>query len=171
MARLSWLVVLAAACAMATARAQSSQNAVASTVPHFEVASVRINTSNERPRFRVRAMADSGRLTIAGMLVQDIIQSAYGLQPFELVANGSPVLKQRIDIVAKAATPTTVAAMQQMLRPQLGERFKLAVHRETREMDALMLVRVNQGRLGSKIKPSILTCAGRWYDQRVRVRS
>jgi hypothetical protein len=79
--------------------------------PRFEVASVRLNTSNERIRLRVRAVPDAGRLTITGLLVQEVIQSAYGLQTFQLVGNGSPVLKQRIDIVAKAPTPTTAADM------------------------------------------------------------
>ena len=139
--------------AIEIARAQSAE-------PRFEVASVRLNTSNERVRLRVRAIPDAGRLTITGLLVQEVIQSAYGLQTFQLVGNGSPVLKQRIDIVAKAATPTTVAEMQQMLRPLLEERFKLAVHREMRDMDALLLVRVNNTRLGPKITPTTLTCAG-----------
>jgi uncharacterized protein (TIGR03435 family) len=151
----SWLLVatLAIAGAIEIARAQSAG-------PHFEVASVRLNTSNERVRFRVRAIPDAGRLTLTGMVVQEVIQSAYGLQSFELVTNGSPILKQRIDVVAKAPASATVAEMQQMLRPLLEERFKLAVHRETREMDALLLVRVNTARLGPKIKPSVLSCAG-----------
>jgi uncharacterized protein (TIGR03435 family) len=151
--RLILVAIVAVTGAIETARAQSTE-------PRFEVASVRINTSNERPRLRVRAVPDAGRLTITSMLVRDVIQSAYGLQPFELVANGSPILKQRIDVVAKAATPTTVAEMQQMLRPLLEERFTLAVHREMREMDALLLVRVNSTRLGPKITPTTLKCLG-----------
>jgi len=151
--RLMLVAIVAVVCAIQTSQAQSA-------APHFEVASVRINTSNERVRFRVRSIPDTGRLTLTGMLVQEVIQSAYGLQSFELVTNGSPILKQRIDVVAKAATPASVAQMQQMLRPLLEERFKLAVHRETREMDALLLVRVNTARLGPKIRPTGLSCTG-----------
>lgn len=132
----------------------------ASSSPRFEVASVRLNTSSERPRFRVNAVAESGRLTLTSVTVREVILSAYGLQPFELVANDSPVLTQRIDIVAKATTPTTVAEMQRMLQPLLEERFRLAVHREMREMDALLLVRVDERRLGPKIKTSTLDCQG-----------
>ena len=159
-ARLAVVAALTAVCAIDGARAQPAQTAVGSTTPRFDVASVRLNTSNERVRFRVRAIPDAGRLTITGMLVQEVIQSAYGLQSFELVTNGSPILKQRIDVVAKAATPATGADMQQMLRPLLEERFKLAVHREMREMDALLLVRVNAARLGPKITRTMLSCAG-----------
>jgi len=153
------LAVLAAICAIDAARAQPAQTATAAA-PRFEVASVRLNTSNERVRFRVRAIPDAGRLTLSGMGVQEVIQSAYGLQSFELVTNGSPILKQRIDVVAKAAMPTSVAEMQRMLQPLLEERFKLAVHRETREMDALVLVRVTEARLGPKIKRTTLNCVG-----------
>ena len=132
------------------------QNAAA---PAFDVVSVRINESNERPRSRVNAVPQTGRLTLTGMTVQELIQSAYSVQSFELIANGSAVLKQRVDVVAKAAGPATVAEMQRMLQPMLEQRFKLATHREMREMDALLMVRTGE-RLGPKIKSSTLDCRG-----------
>jgi uncharacterized protein (TIGR03435 family) len=132
------------------------QNAAA---PAFDVVSVRINESNERPRSRVNAVPQTGRLTLTGMTVQELIQSAYSVQSFELIANGSAVLKQRVDVVAKAAGPATVAEMQRMLQPMLEQRFKLATHREMREMDALLMVRTGE-RLGPKIKASTLDCRG-----------
>ncbi|HEY7185344.1 MAG TPA: TIGR03435 family protein [Vicinamibacterales bacterium] len=156
MSAVSGLMLVATVAVVGTIETTRAQSAA----PHFEVASVRIHTSNERVRFRVRAIPDAGRLTLTGMGVQEVIQSAYGLQSFELVTNGSPILTQRIDVVAKAPTPATVAEMQQMLRPLLEERFKLAVHRETREIDALLLVRANTTRLGPKIRPTALSCAG-----------
>jgi len=132
------------------------QNAAA---PAFDVVSVRINESNERPRSRVNAVPQTGRLTLTGMTVQELIQSAHSVQSFELIANGSAVLKQRVDVVAKAAGPATVAEMQRMLQPMLEQRFKLATHREMREMDALLMVRTGE-RLGPKIKASTLDCRG-----------
>jgi len=50
--------------------------------------------------------------------------------------------------------------MQRMLQALLEERFRLSVHRDMREMDALLLVRVSDQRLGPKIKPSTLGCKG-----------
>jgi uncharacterized protein (TIGR03435 family) len=129
------------------------------TAPAFDVVSVRVNESSERPRSRVNAVPQTGRLTITGMTVQELIQSAYSVQPFELIANGSPVLKQRVDVVAKAPGPATVAEMQRMLQPMLEQRFKLAVHREMREMDALLMVRTGE-RLGPKINTSAFDCRG-----------
>lgn len=125
----------------------------------FDVVSVRINDSNERPRSRVNAVPQTGRLTLTGMTVQELIQSAFSVQPFELISNGGAVLKQRVDVVARAPGPATVAEMQQMLQPMLEQRFKLTIHREMREMDALLMVRTGE-RLGPKIKASTLDCRG-----------
>lgn len=90
-------------------------------------------------------------LTLTGMTVQELIQSAYSVQPFELIGNGSRVLTQRVDVIAKASGPSTVAEMQQMLQPMLEQRFRLAAHRETRDMEALLTVRTAD-RLGPRIK-------------------
>src|SRR5262245_5803585 len=124
----------------------------------FEVASVKLSKSNERAR--ISGTPASGRLVITGMTVKEVIQGAYGIQSFELLNVDSPVLNQRIDIEAKAERPVmSVADMQQMLQPLLAERFKLKVHREMREMNALVLVLSNKdGRLGPKMKKSDAAC-------------
>jgi uncharacterized protein (TIGR03435 family) len=124
----------------------------------FEAASIRISTSNQVGR--LSAIPEAGRLVITAMVLQDVIQAAYGIQPFELVTIDSPVLKQRIDVVAKADAPVKSAReLQQMLQPLLAERFKLAVHRETRELNALVLLRANKdGRLGPKMRKTEGAC-------------
>jgi hypothetical protein len=45
-----------------------------------------------------------------------------------------------------------------MLQPLLAERFKLAIHRESREMNALVLTLASDRRLGSKMKKSDREC-------------
>jgi uncharacterized protein (TIGR03435 family) len=47
---------------------------------------------------------------------------------------------QRYDIFAKVERPAKEEEMRQMLQTLLVERFKLAVHRESRRMDAMVLV-------------------------------
>ena len=115
----------------------------------FEVASIKLNKSNERAARSVDAVPTSGRLVIRAMKVKDVIQGAYGVQSFELVNTDNPVLNQRIDIEAKAERPVASAAqLQRMLQPLLAERFRLAVHQERREMNALALTLANKdGRL------------------------
>jgi uncharacterized protein (TIGR03435 family) len=71
------------------------------------------------------------------MTVRSVIQGVYGLQPYQLVSEKNPVLNQKIDIEAKTERPVSSSTqVQQMLQPLLAERFKLAIHRETREMNA-----------------------------------
>ena len=119
-------------------RAQSASSSQA-----FEVASVKLNKSNER--MRISAVPAAGRLVISGMTVKEVIQGAYGIQSFELMNVDSPVLNERIDIEAKTEHPVaSVVQMQQMLQSLFADRFKLAVHREMREMDALVLVVANK---------------------------
>jgi len=124
----------------------------------FDIASIKLNTSNERAR--INAVPESGRLTITAMGVHEVIQSAYGIQSFELITIDSPVLKQKVDITAKTSQPVKSAAeLQQLLQPLLAERFKLVVHREMREMNALVLTLANKdGRLGPKIKKTDSRC-------------
>ncbi len=124
----------------------------------FEVASVKLNKTNERSR--VSGTPAAGRLVITGMTVKDVIRGAYGIPPFELAGDDSLVLNQRIDIEASAGHPVaSTAQLQEMLQPLLADRFKLAVHLEMREMSALVLVLANKdGRLGPKMKMSNSAC-------------
>ena len=132
----------------------------ASAPEKFDVASVKLNKSTVRQPGQFKAVPASGRLTITDMLVRFVIQGAYGLQSYQLVvADKSPVLAQKIDIEAKTErTVTSGAQLQQMLQPLLAERFKLAIHRESREMNALVLTLATDGRLGSKMKKSDRDC-------------
>jgi len=124
----------------------------------FEAASVKLNTSSGPPRSRgVSAIPASGRFTATAITVRELIQAAYGLLRFELIDNNNPILNQRVDIVAKAPSSATVVEMQRMLQPLLAERFKLAVHRENRELEALVLVRARPDRLGPGSKRTVAT--------------
>jgi uncharacterized protein (TIGR03435 family) len=136
----------------------SADNVIPQEGAAFEVASVKINRSSDRPRISIQP--ESGTVTITAISVQEVILTAYKLQSFYLVAINSPVLKQRVDIIAKAPSSTTAAELQRMLQPLLAERFNLRIHRETREMNALLLARVDSNkRLGPQIKPSDALCA------------
>lgn len=145
------LLTLAFAAVQATPQSQPSTSS-------FEVASVKLNRTNERAR--MNATPAAGRLVITGMTVKQIIQGAYSVQPFEIVSAESPVLSQRIDIEAKTEHPVgSTPQLQQMLQPILAERFKLAAHREMREMNALVLALANKGgHLGPKMKQAEKTC-------------
>ena len=137
-----------------TLAAQSST----SERPAFEVASVKVNRSGGRS-VPARVVPASGHVTITNATVASVIQDAYGLQlPSQIINVPDWARSQRIDIIAKAASPAPVATLQRMLQPLLAEHFKLAVHTEMRETDALALVLVTPGRLGPRLRKVDDTC-------------
>src|SRR5262249_47322583 len=56
----------------------------------------------------------------------------------------------QFDITAKAAGPATEAELRVMVQTLLAERFKLALHRETREVSSLVL---SIAKNGHKLQP------------------
>jgi uncharacterized protein (TIGR03435 family) len=89
--------------------------------------------------------ASPGTLTIRNLPLRMIIGAAYGIAEYQIA--GPPWLKeQRFDIVAKTDAP--VANQEEilpLLRPLLAERFRLAMHQETRELPAYILLVARNG--------------------------
>ena len=106
-----------------------------------------------------------GRFEATNIQLAGLISFAYQLQPFEL-AGGPPWLTEdRWNVVAKidgdppVRPPGELDAMMIATQALLADRFKLAVHRETREIQVYQLVRANRDeRLGKGIRPSTVDC-------------
>jgi uncharacterized protein (TIGR03435 family) len=112
----------------------------------FEVASVKVNTSGERP-------SESGkgdRLTMYNMPMRALIATAYQV-PFDRVVGPNWLDTEGYDIVAKPAPDATREMLWPMLQNLLAERFKLAVHREQKVVPVWALV---VGKQGPKLKES-----------------
>jgi uncharacterized protein (TIGR03435 family) len=60
-----------------------------------------------------------------------LVQTAYGMQPFQV--SGGPDWPERWDVEGVAPPGTTHAQIRLMLQTLLQDRFKLKVHRETRD--------------------------------------
>jgi uncharacterized protein (TIGR03435 family) len=111
-----------------------------------------------------------GRFNATNVTLKMLIGMAYGTpQPLpdsQLIGGPKWIDTDRFDVVAKApedspSGPNVPSAqMYPMIRTLLAERFKLAVHHETRELPiyALMLAR-GDGRLGPQMKPAAVDCA------------
>jgi uncharacterized protein (TIGR03435 family) len=127
--------------------------------PRFEAATLKINKSGEA-RGQISAVPQSGHLTVTNSRVNELIQSAYGLQlPTQVVNLPDWARSTRVDVLAKAETPAPLSVLQRMLIPLLVETLKLSVHRETREMDAFALVLASSdGRLGPTLKKTAADC-------------
>jgi uncharacterized protein (TIGR03435 family) len=134
----------------------------------FEVASVKANKSGDT-NGNLRGLP-GGRVQATNMPVRPIITFAYQVAAYQLVGGPGWLTADRYDLIAKMedsadATPAVpganaASAMQLALRNLLEERFKLRVHRETREMDIFALVMVKPGGgPGPALKPTTQDCA------------
>ena len=134
----------------------------------FEVASVKANKSGDG-NGNLRGLP-GGRVQATNMPVRPIITFAYLIAGYQLIGGPGWLTTDRYDLVAKIegtadATPAVPGAnaaspMQLAIRHLLEDRFKLKVHRETREMDIFTLVMAKPGGApGPRLKPTTQDCA------------
>jgi uncharacterized protein (TIGR03435 family) len=112
-------------------------------LPHFEVASIKPNPS---PSLRhVVAPPKNARFSTNDASLRLLIQNAYGIESFEISGGPDWMNSVGFDIEAKAEGSPSRAQMWLMLRALLEERFKLAVHRETRDFPVYALTPAKSG--------------------------
>ena len=128
---------------IAIGRAQSRAEAVAT--PAFEVASVRPDKAGGDRRSLVFS---PGGITYTNVTLRDCIRAAYVVKDYQISA-GSQLSNERYDIVAKATGPASDDQLRQMLQALLADRFKLKLHRETKELSMYALV---VGKNGPKLQ-------------------
>lgn len=124
----------------------------------FEVASVKRNTSG--PQQAGGGIVPNG-LNIVNLPLRGIIQLAFGIgQPSKVINAPNWIVTERYDITARASDRVKQNEIGRMLQALLKERFSLAVHKETREVTAyvLMLARPD-GKLGPQLHVSTAECA------------
>lgn len=127
----------------------------------FEVASVKPSKQFEPPNFPLsaeNAYAPGGRLS-ATFQLYTYITFAYKLRPTAeqrraALANLPKwVTTDLYEIRARAEGNATKDQMRLMMQSLLADRFKLAVHFETREVPVLALTLDKPGKLGPKLHP------------------
>jgi uncharacterized protein (TIGR03435 family) len=121
--------------------------AAAQSQPSFEVASIRPAADQGGP-LRVTGRVDADGINLANVTLRNCIQRAYKVKPYQ-VSGPDWIGVQRYAIVAKAAAPAPEATILQMLQTLLAERFKLVIHRESKEIPAYALL---VGKSGPKLK-------------------
>jgi len=70
------------------------------------------------------------------------LEWAYNLKDYEISGPDWIKAEERYDIVAKAAGPATDFQMRPMLQALLTDRFQIKLHRETKDMNVYVLLRV-----------------------------
>ena len=155
-ARALWTIRLLAVLSVGTA-------VLAQSHPTFEVASVKPNTL----RTGIRGHDFPGdRFEAKNVPLRDLIMIAFGEQgqplPESQMAGGPTWLdSDRFDISAKVGSSSlnSDAEKQLMLQTLLAERFKLAVHTETKDMPIYELVLARKdGRLGPQLRQTEVDC-------------
>lgn len=94
--------------------------------------------------------ADPGQITFTNVTLANVILRAFDVQSFQLSAPDW-LSSQRYDLAAKVPPGTSKEQCNRMLQALLAERFHLALHHETKDLQGFELV---PGRSGSKLKIS-----------------
>jgi uncharacterized protein (TIGR03435 family) len=74
-----------------------------------------------------------------------ILEFAYGVRDFQVSAAPEWLKRESFDIDARAEHPSTEGQIKQMVQALLEERFKLKLHRETKEIPVYALVVGKEG--------------------------
>lgn len=124
--------------------------------PAFEVASVKVSETpvgggGRGGGGRQDVITPSpGGVSMSNVRLKSAIQWAYHLQTVQ-VSGPAWMETNRYDVMAKAAGPVSLDELRLMMQTLLAERFKLACHKETKEMPAYV---VTVGKGGPKMTPS-----------------
>jgi uncharacterized protein (TIGR03435 family) len=119
--------------------------------PSFEVVSVRPAAPAQTSAGRTSTSGD--RVSMTNTTLSNVILHAYGVKFYQV--DGPPwILTERYDIIAKAADNTPRDQVPLMLQALLADRFKLKVHRETRELPVYELIVTKESPKLKKIDPS-----------------
>jgi uncharacterized protein (TIGR03435 family) len=115
----------------------SGQNNAA--ILRFEVASVRPSKPGQGPH-GTPLVINHGRVTLDDASLRQIIGHAFSVQRVRVLNCPSWSDSKGFDVIAKAEDPdANEDQIRRMLQTLLLERFKLAAHREKREMQAYVL--------------------------------
>jgi uncharacterized protein (TIGR03435 family) len=136
---------------------------------HFDVATIKLSGAIDGEHCMDGPAP--GRITMKCITLHDVIQAAYGifanpaapivnnLKPLQIVGGPGWINSDHYDFEAKASgNPPLEIMAGPMTQALLEDRFKLKVHRETREQPVYSLT---VAKSGLKIQPTKETCAPR----------
>lgn len=115
-----------------------AQTPPASAPLSFEAASIKPSAPMMGGRIMVRMGGDPGRLNYSGVSLRDLIRNAYQLKDYQ-ISGPDWINTERFDVVAKLPEGAKESDKPAMMQTLLAERFKLTVHRETKELPAYAL--------------------------------
>jgi uncharacterized protein (TIGR03435 family) len=127
-----------------TVRAQSAENPA---LPQFDVASVKVNASGPAGS---RFLPTRGTIDGRNVVLKLLLNYAYGVEGFNISGGPGWIDSDRFDVQAKAPSSTPDSQMRLMMQALLADRFRLQVHRETKNSRVFVL---SAGKRGMKLQP------------------
>jgi hypothetical protein len=132
--------------------AQNAPNAIA----RFEVASLKPSAPNNLGEGFSLNLYPGGRLRSINISLRHLIQIAYDLkQKSHVTGELSWLDSQKYDLEAKAGSAIGEPQARIMIQALLEERFKLKIHRESRQLPIYSLVLEKGGATGPNLHPSL----------------
>jgi uncharacterized protein (TIGR03435 family) len=116
----------------------------------FEVASIKPADPSPMGQMRINMSTDAGMLRYTNVSLKDCIRVAYRVKDFQ-VEGPDWIGDTRFNITAKLPEGASEKQVPEMLQTLLAERFKLTLHRDTKEHAIYALV-AEKG--GPKLKPA-----------------
>jgi uncharacterized protein (TIGR03435 family) len=119
----------------------------ASATATFEVASVRVSQAGKaggegRRRESIQFSPDS--VTMRNVSFRGAIRWAYHVMDYQ-ITGPDWMADERYDITAKSSTQVAEDQLRVMLQALLADRFRLALHKQTKELPAFLLVVAKNG--------------------------
>jgi len=121
--------------------------------PEFEVASLKPNTSG-MPGYSVRVLPAG--LTARNITLKRLIAIGYSVTDYQIFGSLPWLESAGFDLEAKSAGPTDLPHVRPMVQSLLDDRFKLKIHRETRELPIYSLT---LAKIGGKPGPGLVESA------------
>jgi hypothetical protein len=118
------------------------------STPAFDVASIKPSQPGDRGRGIV--INPGGKLDARVSTLKALIEFAYNVRLHQVTGGPTWLDADTFDIAAKADGRTHPDQLRLMLQTLLADRFKLKVHRETKELPVFALVAVKNG---PKLRP------------------
>ena len=101
--------------------------------PQFESADVHVSAHNPNPIMRGGTIR-GGRYEIRMATMVDLIRTAYGIDADKVLGGPSWLEWDHFDVIAKVPPATSIETAKLMLQGLLADRFKLAVHKDTKPL-------------------------------------
>jgi len=111
----------------------------------FEVASVKPAALDSAGPTRAIQLFMPNSLRLTNITLKSLIQTAYGVQDYQISGTSGWMDSSAYDVEAKSATTVTREQELSMLQALLAERFKLKVHRATQDGNVYALAVAKSG--------------------------